>query len=76
MLEYMRRGLSFDIINSLNKLIIKPTNKLNHPPQRTLCGGWRCVTARGLIDSSERRAVNSDTLEIEHTHRKCLFTDE
>ena len=66
MLEYMKRGLSFDIINSLNKLIIKPANKPNHTPQNTLCGGWRCVTARGLIDSSVRISVDFDESEMPH----------
>lgn len=50
--------------------------KINHPPQKTLCGGWRCITALRLFDGSERRSVDCDALEIDHTHRDCLFTDE
>ena len=39
---------------------------INHPPQNTLCGGWRCVTARGLIPSSVRISVDFDESEMPH----------
>ena len=40
------------------------TTNINHPPKKTLCGGWCCVTARGLIDSSVRISVDFDECEM------------